>query len=51
MCLLLYSQQIGEKGVVEIIETVIGKLEINNLAIHHHVQTASVCLVKEPMRT
>jgi len=26
-------------------------IEIINLAIHHHVQAAPVCFVKEPMRT
>ncbi|MEW9702876.1 hypothetical protein [Paenibacillus sp. SI8] len=26
-------------------------IEISNLAIHHHVQTAPVCFVKEPMCT
>ncbi|WP_079913308.1 hypothetical protein [Paenibacillus sp. 32352] len=26
-------------------------IEISNPAIHHHVQTALVCLVKEPMCT
>ncbi|OZB92206.1 hypothetical protein [Paenibacillus sp. XY044] len=26
-------------------------IEISNLAIHHHVQAAPVCFVKESMRT